>query len=166
MPRDSRSPEELKKASNHLAYELNMLFFLRPELSEAMRGGVRSITDTYLTNAILESFLVHVRNIIDFFYNLSPRGDDVIAGDFISNWRELSPPITALLSETKERSNKHLVHLTYARIDLEESEEWQFEKIEKDIKKVLKEFFENVSEEHLNSKIEQIKNILIVTDYS
>lgn len=108
--RDSRSQNDLKQASFHLNYELNMLFISRVALTNARNNEPTAIKNAYLLNAILESFLIHARNLIDFFYSNSRYSDDVVAEDFIYDWRTQEPTATDLLNDTRTRANKHLVH--------------------------------------------------------
>ena len=162
MPnRDNHSLSELKEASFHLNYEINMLFISRVELSNAKNNVLGAIKNAYLLNAILESFLIHTRNLIDFFYIDSPlrRGDDVVAEHFIENWKIQRPLVTALLNDTKSRANKHLAHLTYERRSFEPPT-WAFEEIERDLNNVLSNFFEYASEEKLCNEIVTTKNLL------
>lgn len=161
MPnRDNHSQADLKKASFHLDHELNMLFVSKVELSKTKKNSPDAIRNAYLVNAMLETFLIHARNLIDFFYNDSPRKDDVVAKDFVSDWETLRPTFTVLLVETRDNANKHLTHLTYARIDLTEPWKWHFEEIESNLVEVLNKFFETVSEECLCSEIIKTKNVV------
>lgn len=160
MPnRDNNSLSDLKEASFHLNYEINMLFISRVALSEAKNNASGAIKNGYLLNAILESFLIHARNLIDFFYLDSPRPDDVVAEHFIKNWNRQRPPVTDLLKNTKSQANKHLAHLTYQRRSLDQPS-WAFERIERDLINVLKKFFEYALEEKLCHEIITTKNLL------
>jgi hypothetical protein len=59
--------------------------------------------------------MAHLRNLIDFLFNLTPGDTDVAAVDFCApgGW---NPVITQTLSDAKRRVNKELAHLTTDRI--------------------------------------------------
>jgi hypothetical protein len=73
-----------------------------------------------VSNALIESTLVHVRALIDFFENserstyrvdgMRYEHDDVLAADYGFNARALD-----IAPQHRERLNKDLVHLSYAR---------------------------------------------------
>ena len=71
-----------------------------------------------LRNALLESFLIHLRNLYDFYYKKKDkRSDDLVAGCFFREWDISSAiPNSVLLKEIKQRINKHLSHLTWERV--------------------------------------------------
>lgn len=59
------------------------------------------ITNPCQKNALLESFTVHLRAIIEFLYPSRPEPDNVIAGDFIASnlsWPTIRPSPTVQLS--------------------------------------------------------------------
>ncbi|MCX5670443.1 MAG: hypothetical protein NTU94_03860 [Planctomycetota bacterium] len=65
--------------------------------------------------AVLESFLVHVRLLDDFFFSKKPEQDDIQAIGLSSSWS--APPCTSRLScKERVRINKLLAHFTQARI--------------------------------------------------
>lgn len=117
MARQQRSNEELQQASNHLHYEIWML----SSLAQAIGSGIAR--EGWLTNALLESFVIHVRGVMDFLYNDSPQTDDVVAQDFFpsaSNWFQIRPQRSDLLIAAKKRAAKEVAHLTYASPDISE----------------------------------------------
>ena len=66
-----------------------------------------------LNNSLIESFGIHYRALIDFFY-LSPKeDDDIMAEHFfkdLDNWKSKRPTINR--KEKIERVNKEIVHIT------------------------------------------------------
>ncbi len=70
-----KSKEKLKQISHHLWYEFSMFLALPQELAKNQEVEV-------LSNALIESFAIHVRNLIDFLYKDNSSSDDVFAGDF------------------------------------------------------------------------------------
>ena len=92
--------DELLKALDAVYYEIKQL--------------VDMITPTTghpaLDNAVVESRLLHVRNLLDFFAYDARRNDDVLAAHYAFPLN----PVT--IDRTYEsRLNKDLAHLTYSR---------------------------------------------------
>jgi hypothetical protein len=103
---------ERQRIAEHLAYELKMLW--------AAGGAMlsRAAPNTVLQNCAVESFALHARNVIDFFYT-EPKQDDVVAEHFFSDpsrWMALRPGITPTLDAARKRANKEVSHLTYSRL--------------------------------------------------
>jgi hypothetical protein len=94
-------------SGDHLLYEIQMFLFTAKELS-------RQAGPSPMTSVLIESFVIHLRNLIEFFYTPtgSERDDDVIAADFCPGWNEST---SATLKEAKMRANKELSHLTLGR---------------------------------------------------
>lgn len=94
--------EKRMKALDDLQYEIQQLV-----------GTLRPPTgDTIVDRAILESRLLHVRNILDFFGRAECEKDDVLATHYVF-------PHSPVIIDSKYdvRLNKDLAHLTYARTD-------------------------------------------------
>lgn len=111
-----------------------------------------------IANALLESFVIHVRAIMDFLYADRPQPDDVIAEDFFGSpdqWKKIRPALSSSLSQAKRRAGKEVAHLTYARLDVTpETKPWRFIDIAKEIAAVIDVFLKNVPKEKLGSKWE------------
>ena len=134
------SDEELKDYSDHhLKYELDMLIwctgFLSPLADVKNAGHIPWAAN----NAVMNSYSMHARNLIDFLYLRSlgkDRNTDVIVEDFIepSKLAEGLPPMPPLLAEAKRKADKQVAHLTTDRIQFEEAgKEWRFIEIALDI---------------------------------
>jgi hypothetical protein len=94
-------------SGEHLLYELQYLWFTANEL--------RNLSNPQpMASVLIESFGIHLRNLIDFFCTPigTERDHDVIASDFCPGWSE---SISGTLKDAKERANKELSHLTLAR---------------------------------------------------
>ena len=59
---------------------------------------------------------MHFRNLLDFFYPGNLKTDDVVAADYVADWEQRRPTITADLNDARKRANKEVAHLTAARI--------------------------------------------------
>lgn len=130
----------LRAISDHVRYEIEMLCAVRDALGDHMWSAVEG---DYLKrtamNALIESFTIHSRALIDFLY-AEPRYDsDVAVTDFFTQdeWRrmldapdEVDPPWSTLhprnirsqkdtpaILAARRRTNKEIAHLSYDRLD-------------------------------------------------
>jgi hypothetical protein len=139
-PPKSLSDEELMDyADHHIIYELEMLRW-----TTAVMGSLAPVREEgqlawACNNALLNSFSIHARNLIDFLYLRSLGGDrptDIIVQDYIDEetLTHHLPPITSLLRQAKRKADKQAVHLTLDRVAYEKSgKEWSFVQIVADI---------------------------------
>jgi hypothetical protein len=137
MPR-LRSKEELDLAASHLNYEYQMLQTIVGALSTGTRPA-------WLTNALLESFVIHLRALIDFFYTPDrPKPDDMLATDYFPeprHWESVRPSMSEVLKNARARAHKEIAHLTYARLDVtSETKPWNFVGISKEIESLMDKF--------------------------
>jgi hypothetical protein len=119
-PRPKRGDDELREASRHLNYEMSML--------EATRGRLVGGIDKTTENILVESFLIHARNLIDFLQPTTHlRDDDVIAADFFVgaavDWEDVFKKVNIFtpamdIEGIRDRINKRLAHLTYDRLNI------------------------------------------------
>ena len=139
---ENRTVEELKNALESLKYEVWMLWSLANILATDNQGkGV-------IHNALLESFLIHARILIEFLYKNKPYKDTVRASQYFTSdspWKSIRPQKTELLEKTEKDAHKHLAHLTYTR--LQGKRGWPYIKIANDIKAVLQVFYENLPDD-------------------
>jgi len=103
----------------HLKYEIDMFSALAKTLSLGsltldMFGSI------VVKNALLESFLLHERNIIDFLHGKKKRETDITYKDFLKNRTE--PFIDKNLHDAMEENiNKEILHLTEIRCEQEKT---------------------------------------------
>jgi hypothetical protein len=77
--------------------------------------------DQVVENALLESFGIHNRSLIDFLWQKQPmRKTDAVARDWIEDWR--APEMSGRLKGVKDRVGKEMVHLSYNRLAVPEDE--------------------------------------------
>jgi len=118
------SKKELREASEHIAYEMKILFAIELELGKSNEEGVNH-------NALLESFAVHSRILIHFFWSEKPRKDDMVATQFVKNveeWKKIRPKKTELLEEVEFKAKKQVAYLTFKRLDYDfENKGWYYE---------------------------------------
>ncbi len=125
-----KSVSELRKAYKHFRYEVAMLRYSGDVLTgpNPPRGLAHAMA--------MESFLIHARNLHDFFYGLEEaqkgnkrvRGDDVFVEHFFDGDGWHSPVENRLTGDEIDRVNKRLAHLTYSRED-GRYEDWDFKGI-------------------------------------
>ena len=148
MSRKPRTDDVLRETSKHLHYEYGML----TEVIKRLRLGTYG-QDVILHYALLESFVIHLRNLIDFLYSERPQPDDVIAEDFFSSpdrWHKMRPRKSDTLNKAKKRANKEAAHLTYARLKVSLKEKpWKYA-LKDEIEAVFDIFLEGVPEHLLD----------------
>lgn len=150
MPRKKRSGEELREASDHLHYEIWMFISLANGLASGISGqGV-------INNALLESFTIHARLLLDFLYTEKPQKDDVIAQDFFDDpsiWHQVRPLKSEVLRKVHRRVAKEVAHLTYARQDVTpETKPWPFVEIANEVNEVFSKFLSAAPKELLGPR--------------
>lgn len=100
-------------ADEHMYYEIEMFF------AAGNLVGSGSV-DQRMQNAFVESFILHTRNLIMFFfYPRKIRKYDVISDDFFTNpkaWKLVRPRMSATIKTALDRADKELAHLTTQRI--------------------------------------------------
>ncbi len=157
MSKRKHTTEELRKSSNHLHYELQMF----QGLVRGMGSGIAGERNV-ISNSLVEAFAIHVRVLIHFFYS-SPIKDDVVAEDFIENWE--IPNMTEILEVAKDRADKEVAHLTFARLKVTPDQKgWNFLEISNDLQAVINKFIELVPREILGDRWEDTIGVLIGDD--
>ena len=139
---ENRTAEELKNALESLKYEVWMLWSLANILTIDNQG------EGVIHNALVESFLIHARILIEFLYKNQPYKDTVRASQYFTSdspWKSIRPQKTKLLEKTEKDAHKHLAHLTYTRS--QGKRRWPHIKIANDIKAVLQVFYENLPDD-------------------
>jgi len=150
MARAKRTDAALQEASNHLHYEFSML----TSVAHAIASGMSS--NGWLLNALLESFVIHFRALLDFFYPAeNPKQDDVLAKDYFDDggWDKIKPKLSDALAKEKVRAHKEIAHLTYARLNVTpETKNWAFIDIANEMNAVMEVFLKHVPKARLGSR--------------
>lgn len=106
-----RTKEELRTASEHLAYEIDMF----RATADLLAAG--SLQNTAVENAVLESFTVHARALVQFFFRPHKTyDDDMLAEQYVENWASVWESVPAALVKVNERVGKEIAHLTFERL--------------------------------------------------
>src|SRR5436309_229585 len=143
MARRRRTDDELRAASEHLRYEIGMFDSTARVLASGVFGPGPA------TNAFLESFTVHVRALLQAFYPMNPKANDVLAEDFFDEselWLTDRGELPEVLAAVKLRVGKEIAHLTYARLDVTpEAKVWNISAIWSAMHEIIRKFSEGVA---------------------
>jgi hypothetical protein len=135
-------------SGEHLMHELSMLWELAEILPQRTKGTAEYV-------ALLESFAIHLRNLIEFFCFVS-EGDYVRAQEFFddpSAWPARSK-LTPNLKDALRRANEEVSHLTTGRISGSPPEKaWDTTALLTEIGTVAREFATKASAKKLHSKV-------------
>jgi len=133
-------------------------------LAKGMSSGIAG--EGPINNALLESFTIHVRALIGFFFSENPRNDDIVAEDFFldpNDWINKRSLKTDLLEKAKKRADKEVAHLTYTRLEITpEQKQWEFLKIFNDLQVLIEIFLDTVSSHLLGSNWDETKQKRVV----
>jgi len=110
--------------------------------------------------ALIESFTMHARVLVDFLYGSKSKSDDVVAEDFFDDpscWVLKRPKMSELLETIHRRVGKEVAHLTYVRLDVTpEKKRWRISDIANDVHVVLKKFVELVPESRVGNSVRML----------
>jgi hypothetical protein len=110
--------------------------------------------DGPVSDALLESFSIHARALLQFFFPINPKADDVLAEDYFAGteeWERLRGPQPHALEQVNRRVGKEVAHLTYARLGIsEEAKQWRILEITEALTDVAKRFRASVKTELLS----------------
>ena len=131
MTKKRRSTRELRDASEHLDYEMLML----TSVAYALDSGVAVLSP--MNNALIESFVIHLRNLMEFLWPENPTNDMVVATDYFDDpdyWPKRLGPMPQRLRSARIRAAKEIAHLSYDRIKLtRDRKAWQYVDLLNDI---------------------------------
>jgi hypothetical protein len=134
-------------SSEHLMHELSMLW----ELAEMLPGRAPGTE----TSALLESFAIHLRNLIEFFY-YPKKGEYVRAQDFFEDPGKWSPKLMSDTEKLLDRANNEVSHLTVRRISGSPPEkQWNTTHMLKQIESIAKEFAAKACDKKLDPRVRE-----------
>jgi hypothetical protein len=126
--------EELVLAAGHVSYELTQMVDVTLLLPETTYPPV--------TNALLESVLLHARGLIEFVLNVG-RDTDIRAKQFDAEWKLKPKSRRKSLSKLKKAIDQHLAHLTWARVH-EGQRPWEYPNLVADVVEAVHDFTTSV----------------------
>lgn len=148
----------LAYSAEHVRYEFDMFNWLGQVCGNpTVRLRAPSSEDaTRLNNVLVESFAIHVRNVIDFLYMDTSKPTDVVAADFFprADWAQTRPPISPSLNAARVRANKEIAHLTTDRIAGSPPEKaWDFAGLAAELRPVLRLFISGALSSRLSATV-------------
>lgn len=133
-----------------LTTSLNMVFAAALELYQYEK----ILSPPYLI-ALMDTFRIHARALLFFFYGKNYQPDDAKAQDFMKNdreWSKLRRLQTEALLGLQKRVGKEVAHLTYSRhLDLNNPQDWDIVTELRDLNLVVQDFIENADPLKLHS---------------
>jgi hypothetical protein len=146
-----RQQKRIAITAEHLPYEIEMLYHTAVRLFAA---GVPTVPDAVTRCALLESFALHLRVLVDFLWN-DRRGqpEDALAGDFFPDgeWRALRPPKPSSLTAAAKKAGMQVAHLSYNRIPLTPDQKGWRGSLLCDIAPALRAFVDHVPREDVST---------------
>lgn len=150
------SDEKLKKASNHLRYEIEMFYKQGKLLLSGEFGGATK-------NALNEAFYVHARALLRFFDRGSGSRHEVVARNYLPG-RRLGMLKALKIPDHKElqsRINDVILHLSYKRIPLcRLPKKWSAKPLMEAMLPPLVEFYQEVKRTAPNTLHERLVKVM------
>ena len=143
---------DTKGLSEHVVYEINRFFETHGML---VRGEVES--GTVLHDAVLESFALHLRNLVEFFFDKVKWPDNARAEHFFSDpavWHELRGGDN-YLTAAQTQGHKQITHLTYDRIGADKR--WFVGDLAEKVHGVVRTFLDNAEEARMGPELIELK---------
>jgi hypothetical protein len=165
--RPVRLPSELVSDSKTLRYEIDMLL----GAAAMYTPNTTNVALKVKNNAAIESFALHCRSLIFFFYahqrtisdgsnseSFCVRPNDVLAVDFDPGWTSRCPTVTSVLVSAKRQADKHIAHITTERRDVNQSGSakrsvWNFQNVTSDIVEVAQVFLRAAPSHHFDQNV-------------
>jgi hypothetical protein len=133
---DNPTPESMRPNLHTVYYELRMLNEVCVRLRDDYREKVES-------DALLESFLLHVRNLVEFFKAIKRNNDDLRSIDFLDKSGKPIERISVDLPEKDKRDlHEYLSHMTKTRVT---KRTWKVEQLRQKVNAAMREFLDKLS---------------------
>lgn len=158
MPRTVPTPAQLVAASTDLLYEIEMLGHTAQLLHQAKPWERSSYwVDKTLYFAMVESFALHARSLMAFFYPSGRSQGDVFATDYIPGWR--APGKWDGFDQDRTRLHREIMHLNVNRPP--QTSGWNFGRIVEGLNHQLRSFINDVDDQRVrpNFKTEALASM-------
>ena len=113
-------------------------------------------------NLIIDDFMLHARNLYEFFFHDKDQEDHARAQHFMKEgiqWKDIKPEKTSWIKKLEVRANLEVSHLTYRRISGTPPEKaWDFMTMYIEFHDITHKFLLNVSEEYLGQEIIEFRD--------
>jgi hypothetical protein len=113
---------DLRSGIGDVGYEVDQMTWAASQL-RPRTSPVAGVAERAAWNAALESALIHARSHIEFMLDEPKHGDDMRPDDFYPGWAGPPPEARAQLDAERKLLHKHLVHLTWDRVQ-DEPAKW------------------------------------------
>ena len=148
--------------SDTFKYEVQMLCYSCHHLMLLVKklGKKKNLTPVEQSNYNMpqECFLLHVRNLLEFFYCKKKYiKDDIRIFDFITDYSEIEKIKPYDFDSLMDNISKRLAHPTKRRID-GSIYDWKYKKRFSELIEIIKEFFNEL--ENFEREINEIKKYL------
>jgi hypothetical protein len=144
-----RGEHDLRSLSEHVLYEVQMMFRLADRLRAHVDG--REELPWEVEMACIEAFAMHTRVLFEFLFH-DPKSrfpDDGFASDFFApgEWEQIRERVQrSALDGLWDRAGSEIAHISYKRTSLaDEARHWEFDVIAAVIGRAFRLFLENVS---------------------
>ena len=139
MSEIEKTRKELQKASEAIHYELSMLNACATTLDECSKNKI--LFSQFTQNILIESFCVHLRNMIEFF---GKKKKGYITYQYFLPENSNIKFLHNLKRKYNTKVNNLLSHLTFHRLSYEpERKNWELEQIANEVNENFKIFSEN-----------------------
>jgi hypothetical protein len=161
MSEQNRPAADLVRASEHLLYEIEMvghtaqLLYGSPKANMQAHdppGPSQDRNSDYWVDrteyfAVLESLLTHARSLMNFFHPGRARQSDLLARDYIPDWR--APKKWPTFDKDRNRISTELSHLSFNRPT--PSRPWDYGQLVGNLNVMLRQFIEDVPAAHVTA---------------
>jgi len=140
--------------AEHIRYEVQMML-------NATSGILQQLqVPQGLQHMPVESYAIHLRNLITFLYPSSSRDTDVCARDFFveeRSWEKIRPRLSDTLASAKIRADKEVGHLTTSRISgITSDKKWDIKGLTEELMPLITFFCKSADKVILGSSIEDL----------
>jgi len=153
--KENKSKEELIKASGALHYEMSMLNNCA-KFYEQREKELTQPQHSFLKNILIESFCVHLRNLIDFF---GERHKGYTTCQYFLPGNSNVTFSYNLKEKYGKKVNNLLSHLTFHRLTYgHEKKPWELGQIAGEVNKNFREFIKNADPNLLCDELKKFDN--------
>ncbi len=147
-----------KEWLEHFYYEVSMM---KLSLYIARKNFSDKIIQNNKMNIVLEIFLLHARNLLEFFYDKNDCKKDIAhVNHFLKSgikWKKIQTKSNSWYKSLNKKINIYLSHMNYNRkIDIKEKE-WNLLELKKDFNNIIKVFLKNIDDKYLTGNIVCLK---------
>ena len=145
-----------KYSDDHIAYEVEMFSWLAAFLSDPSTRLLAPPADAKrLNNALIESFALHLRNLLEFLFDHKNR-DHIVAEQFCEAgaWKLDPKDKPAVLGKAWGAANEQIAHLTDKRKPRDSPDKvWPCKEIADAIRPLIERFTANNLTDRLSQKV-------------